>query len=370
MTSAATPKKTGFQRLRGLAAASLTATAGLLAGSARAVAPPASFPAGGNVYINLSNGGTGGITWRDVGGTSPSSRFSIGNASSSTTYTYTYTSSTPSGGTSTWTTTSSSIYSSAFDGFFSLQVNDTWFVNPDGSLNDNIVVGGRSISSDTVSDIAPDIDASIEYRFYGDRRLVRALFTLTNTGTETRDVSALIAGALNYGDNITVQATSDSDTTAEQSDSWLMLNASSLGSDPSWQPGVLLQRFGDAGLRPTAQTMLGAGENNEFGDKYRLRLAPGATARIMLFAELSQSNATLLAAADDYASLSSLDTAGLISDLSVATRDSIVNYNATVTGVSKPAAKDDDEILGSVPVTLLLGLGLLALRRRTSSQKA
>lgn len=218
----------------------------------------------------------------------------------------------------------SNSFTDAFDCAMILSVEGNKFINPDTTVD----LSGNTVTSDTVVDITPAINAQIQYRAYENRNLMRGLFTLTNTGPGPIALSAAIMGDYGSDSNTTVLASSDDDTTIENSDLWFITdeNTAIVGNDPI----ITTTRHGvDADVQ-ALNAFTPSDANAAYVLRYPLDIPAGGTVRIMTFHEMAPADLAelpgLIAAARDLESMTALDAAGLIDDLDQSVRDSIVNY--------------------------------------------
>jgi hypothetical protein len=213
-----------------------------------------------------------------------------------------------------------------------LFVDGSPFVNPDSTVD----VTADSLTTDTVT-IVPGLEAQIRYNFFSARPVVRGLFSLTNTSSETISVNAAIAGDYGSDASTTVRATSDGDFTIDDEDFWYItddfgapavdprkINAPSGSSDPR----ITLSRYGvNASVVPVnGQTPENVGT---FLLRYTVTIGAGQTVRIMVFMEMSDPTipeTAAVAAAADFESLAALQTAGLLTGITPAEQSQIVNY--------------------------------------------
>ncbi len=230
----------------------------------------------------------------------------------------------------------SSTYSNAFDCAMILAVDGILFMNPDSS----VTLDGNTVTSDVVTDITPGIDAQIQYRIYTDRKVVRGLYSLTNTTSSSIDLSAAILG--DYGSDLdtNIETSSNNNETIENSDLWFITSDlfdsriadknTTQGSGSSYGPVVTTTRYGvGAEVIPT-NALTPINDGAVYGLRYQLNIPAGTTVRIMVFHELGlpvlASIPNQVADAADFESMTSLDVAGLIDDLDDGIRDTVVNY--------------------------------------------
>ena len=360
----------GFLKLKGLAAVGAFGVAGLVGGG-QARAASTALP------LNVTRGA---VVWNGVDN---NSRF-------------------PSSG--TVTTTNGDVYPSkvdgygisdaalddgasgsfgdAFDNALILSVNGTLFTNPDTTVD----LTGDTVTSDTVA-IIPGINAEVRYNFFPGRPVVRGLFSLTNTSGAAITLDATILGDFGSDSNTAVRATSNGDTTIETSDFWYMTDDQGGGKgtaqvnprkvnapNGNGDPRITTTRYG-AGAAVIPFNALTPGTAGPAvattGLRYPVTIAAGATARIMVFMELSDptaNEAAAVAAAADFESLAAAQAAGLLTGISTAEQAQIVNY--VQPGGNPPPAEGPTNLPTATPAGLaalfaaLGGLGFLELRRR------
>lgn len=373
-------KISGFSRLKGLAAASAISVAGFVGGGAARAASTAlpldvvrssarwanidnndSFPSSGNV--TTSNGvayaqGTNAYGIADAGIAAASNGLD-GKGSS---------------------------FFDAFDNAMILSVDGNLFINPDSTVD----LTGDTVTSDTLT-IVPGIDAQVRYTFVTGRPLVRALYSLTNTTGAPLTVNAAVLGDYGSDSNTEVVATSNGNTIIEGSDLWYITDDQGAGGgkgipgqstradkitapNGSGDPRITLSRYGTgAAVIPLNALTPGNGDSQAatFGLRYPVTIAPGATARILVFAELSDPTldvAGAVADAADFVSLPALQSAGLLAGLSANETGEIVNY-AQPGGPQPPVGEAVDlPALSSGGLLTLFGviggLGYFEMRRR------
>lgn len=329
-----TQKKSGFQRLRGLAAAGVAATAGLFgaAGSARAASVPEAV-----------------VTLNSIPAAGFDAIWTIGWANSTQTSTSAFVSEL------TFTNGTTGYYD-GLDGVMYLAVDGTWYNNPAGTFD----MTGLVATYPTQVDIVPGINASVQYRLFADRAVVRGIFTLTNTSNAPITVTATLDGNLGSDGSTTLQATSSGDAVLTDSDLWTVTNDRAFGVDPSFgnDPVITVSR----GIGAVNTSALGGG-NDSYDDDYTITIPAGATVRLLQFVEGSFTIADAVAGAESFESLAAAQSAGLLDDLSARELASIVNYNSAGFGGFGYGMGGDGG--GALPATLLAGLGgLLALRLR------
>ncbi len=284
-------------------------------------------------------------------------------------------------------------FSNAFDDALHLAVNGVLFVNPDAIVD----LTGDTVTSGTQT--LAGIETEIQYYFHPTRPVVRAMYSFENTSTTDISIKALVAGALSSDLTTTIQATSTGDTTPIPDDTldlWRISNdQTNIGTDSSTDPAITLTRFGTGtSVTPISVLTLGDGSVNtgaadNFGERYDLTIAAGETARILVFAEINKTISEATSCAVDFASLDAAFTAGMLTGLSFTEVNEVVNYGAlgTVTAPATTCIKvenavpvnpddstppaDEDEDTGALNLTTLTTLlGLLALVRVSRNKKA
>ncbi len=382
--------KKGFDRLRGLAAASAMGLGLIGAGSARAAStalPIANLTRGTAIWKTIQNqsplfSGTFGTIVTDTT-LSTSLRFSHFAGSSLTAFAI--------------ADVNASGFSEAFNNVLHLAVNGVLFVNPDL----NVDLTGDTVSSDTLT--LAGVETEIQYYFHPTRPVVRAMYSFENTSTAEISIKALIAGALSSDLTTTIQATSTADTINsipvldDTLDLWRVSNdQTSLDTDSLTDPAITLTRFGTgASVIPVSVLTLGDGSFNtggpdNFGERYDLTIAAGETARILVFVEINKTIEEAKNCAVDFASLDAASKADMLTGLLVEEVNEVVNYGAlgdiaapattcskvitttlpdTDTGTTTP--DDEDLSTGALNLAgLTTLLGLLALVRVGRNKKA
>ena len=380
--------KTGFDRLRGVAAASAMGLGLIGAGSARAAStnlPIANLTRGTAIWKTIQNqsqlfSGTFGTIVTDTT-LSTSLRFSHFANSSFTAFAI--------------ADVSASGFAEAFDNALHLAVNGVLFVNPDTTVD----LTGDTVSSDTLT--LAGVETEIQYHFHPARPVVRAMYSFKNTSTAEISIKALIAGALSSDLTTTIQATSTADTINnipvldDTLDLWRISNdQTSLGTDSSTNPAITLTRFGTgASVIPVSVLTLGDGSFNKgdpdnFGERYDITIAAGETARILVFAEINKTIDEASSCAVDFASLDAAAKQDMLTGLLVEELNEVVNYGA-LGDIAAPAttcvkvitttppdpgttpADDEDLSTGALNLTTLTALsGLLTLVRVRQNKKA
>ena len=381
--------KKGFDRLRGVAAASAMGLGLMGAGSLRAAStalPIANLTRGTAIWKTIKNqsqlfSGTLGTIVTDTA-LATSLRFSHSAGSSYTAFAI--------------ADVSASGFAEAFNNALHLAVNGVLFVNPDSIVD----LTGDTVSSDTQT--LAGVETKIQYYFHPVRPVVRAMYSFENTSSSDISIKALVAGALSSDLTTTIQATSTADTINnipvldDTIDLWRVSNdQTNIGTDSSTDPAITLTRFGTgASVIPVSVLTLGdnsfnKGDPDNFGERYDITITAGETARILVFAEINKTIDEATSCAVDFASLDAAFTAGMLTGLSFTEVNEVVNYGAlgTITAPATTCVKvenaapvnpddttppaDEDEDTGALNLTALTTLlGLLTLVRVGRNKKA
>ncbi len=381
--------KKGFDRLRGVAAASAMGLGLMAAGSARAA----------NTTLPIATLTRGTAIWRSIQNQSllfsatstAMSRKILTDTTLPSTVVFSYLASSSSVSPAfAIADVSASGFAEAFDNVLHLAVNGVLFVNPYASVD----LTGDTITSSTQT--LADVDTEIQYYFHPDRPVVRAMYSFTNNSSGSLDIKALIAGALSSDLTTTIQATSTADSTPAPDDSqdlWRVSNdQTNLGTDSSTDPAITLTRFGTGALvKPVSVLTLGddsfnTGGPDNFGERYDITILAGETARILVFAEISKTIDDATSCAVDFASMDAAAKADMLTGLLIEEVNEVVNYGALgdiaapdttcLKVITQPdpdptPPADEDEDTGALNLTALTTLlGLLTLVRVGRNKKA
>lgn len=376
-------KISGFNRLKGLAAAGAISIAGLVGGGAARAAStglPLNVTRSSVRWSNIDNNNSfpssGSVTTSNgVVYPSGTTAYGISDALLG-----------GGGGARPGGINGSTAFGDAFDNALILSVDGNLFLNPDSTVD----LTGDTVTSDTVA-IVPGINAQVRYTFIPGRPVARALFSLTNTTGAPISVDAAVLGDYGSDSRTEVVATSSGNTIIESSDLWYITddqggatNAPKHASKRNKanapdgkggfsDPRITLSRYGTgAAVIPSNALTPGNGDsqNATFGLRYPVTIAPGTTARILVFAELSDpsvSPAGAIASAADFESVPAMQNAGLLNGISATETSEIVNYVAPA-GPGPVANTVDLPALSPGGLLTLFGviggLGYFELRRR------
>ncbi|MFC1750844.1 hypothetical protein ACFL2V_18790 [Pseudomonadota bacterium] len=373
--------KKGFDRLRGVATASVIGLGLLGGGSVRALTVTTKTRVGFNTNTWYSTTPSSTIVaipteWKTIGNQTKV----MGNQSIVTTGGFSLTT-----GQSAFGIADGVVrhYANVYDGAMFLAVDNNLFINPDNTVD----LTDDNLTTDTVTDITPGIDAQIQYYFNPDRPVVRALYSITNTTSAEISTSILVMGNYQSNANTTVQGTSDGDVIVEASDLWVASNNYTGGPEYAFYSDTVVSSHGaGAAVVPVVAMSLGSpvggsGLTDNFGYRYDVTIPAGETVRVMLFNEMSEVMSGALAAAPDFETLAAANTAGLLTGLTATELSEIVNYetDADLDGVgdSTDTAPNDatqststSSGSGSIsPTGLLTLLGLPILFRHRKNKK-
>ena len=366
-------KISGFSRLKGLAAGGAMSIAGLVGGGtarAASTALPLDIARSSALWSGINNNSSfpssGAVaTTNGVAFAQGTPAYGISDAAVATS---------PSGG-------GSGAFGDAFDNAMILSVNGTLFQNPDSTVD----LTGDTVTSDTIA-IVPGVNAQVRYTFITGRPVVRALYSLTNTTGAPISVNAAVLGDYGSDSRTQVVATSNGNNVIEASDLWYITDDNggvqtqpkriSKSESPDGKgggggdPRITLSRYGTgAAVIPFNALTPGNGDAQTatFGLRYPLTIAAGATARLMVFAQLSEpdiSTAAAIAAARNFESIAAVQAAGLLAGLSAAEVSETVNYVRP----AEPVVFLPVPVMSPTGLLAMLGaiggLGYLTLRRR------
>jgi hypothetical protein len=325
--------KKGFDRLRGVAAASAMGLGLLGAGSVRALTVSTKTNVWFHTFTSVNTTSSSTIV------TAPTQWNGIGNRGN----VMDNQSITTSGGFSLTAGQSAFGISSAqhrfyayvYDGAMFLAVANNLFVNPDNTVD----LTDKTLTTDTVVDIVAGVDAQIQYHFMTRTNpytaVVRALYSVTNTTGSPVLTSMLVMG--NYGSDATttVHGTSDGDLIVEATDLWVASNSITTpgGMDRVSPPDTVISSHGAGAavvpvitMSPGSITGGVSGKTDNFGYRYDVTIPAGETVRVMLFNEMAEWMTDVLATAPDFETLEAAGAANLLTGLSLTQLNEIVNY--------------------------------------------
>jgi hypothetical protein len=264
--------------------------------------------------------------------------------------------------------------SDAFDGALALAIGKKVFTNPDGDMD--LSDGGLVVTSDT-DELLKDIDAQVQYRFFDDRAVVRAMFTVTNRRAAEVTLPLVVFGNLGSDGTTMIQATSSGDAAVDAGDLWSISNQMAFGENPADDndPNVTTAVHGAGAPVPAIPLVrLGKGHKEDYAFQYNVTIPAGGTVRVLAFHELTMKLGNARHGARDFETLETLAAAGLLEGLTEADLLEVVNY-APLTPPEEPQpdfytpgglgiTPGTGTVSGSIGFSLLGALGLLAARRR------
>ena len=363
-------KKTGFDRLKGVAATAAIASAGMF--GAMASLRAASF----NLYTSSSSNSTqSDILFTGIGADNLSytldyidSGYTL--ASSSTSLASPYSSQTVGSNSSEYLAIESytelpnkndtGTLGDSHDGLFAFKVMGTPFQNPDSTID----FTGNVFTSDTVTNIVAGIDASWEATHLDNRTSVRGILTLTNTTGSDITGPVLAIGNMGSDETTTIHATSSGNKTLEDADLWVLSNDNDeVDGQPDSDPTIVFGIQDAASSADDAIELLGyGGGNDDYAYQYNVTVPANSTIRIMNLMHMNNTNERALKEANNLRSLGNLEAAGYLTGLSENEIASIVNYGDTDTYNLSTKSSSSSGILGGG--LLLTMLGLAGIRRK------
>lgn len=249
----------------------------------------------------------------------------------------------------------------AYDDAFGFGVNGQGVNDDDGILD---VTGSPSTGYRIVVDavVPAGFAAQLEYFVYADPALIRAYFSITNTGATTEAAAIAFASDVGSDTNTNILDTGSGDTTLNAADEFV-ISDDTVNGPAGNDPVVSFNFFGDGKqVMPTSTGLFGL---DDFNTLFDLTLNPGETQALLLFGGISASLEDAQILVEDLESLSTLEVAGYLDGLTPEQIAAIVNYgtpSATTPAVPEPSALS------------LFGAGLLGLawagRRRRKAGKA
>jgi len=322
--------KNGFDRLKGLAAASSIGLGLLTAGSARAISVTIGDSVRKNLEIIKTYPNADKATWRinhafarplPTLETSTVVAYGIDNA-------HFLKNVTASNG------VENKLFTAVFHGLF-MAVDDVIFRNPSifVDLTDNTVTSRPS------TDFVLGLNTQVQYYFAPDIPVVRALYTYENITDTDMTFTVRIKGILSSRENTIIQATSNENEIAEDSDLWYVTNTSGVLNVESFDsPTVATSRHGiDAPIQAVDDETPGQALKapngpatpvfNEYSFRYDNVVAPaGKIVRLMAFMHISDTIDGAVIGAKRFENLATANKAGLLQNLTATTLSEIVNY--------------------------------------------
>lgn len=331
----------GFNRLRGMAAASAMGLGLIGVGSARAE----TVVTNGTANINL----IGGAQWLNIKNANDVFNYPPGvNTIEGIMDTET--------GFGIADANDNAGLTNAFNHAMHMSVAGILFKNPAGYVDTatNTVttpdVGGPGVTTGLA-----DVKTIIEFYSFPDRPVLRALYSFINTNSfNSKTFTVSIGGGLGSADATTIQKTVDSgddhDEIVDDDDLWIMSSSNILGESPSEHvaedtPIITISRYGiGSNVVPTNTIQLGNGSDSRKGNflhDYLITVPAGETKKILIFVELSRTLSDAKDCAEDFQSLTAASDAGLLQGIPLTdlVLNRITNYDSVG---NEPAAAVSD----------------------------
>lgn len=214
----------------------------------------------------------------------------------------------------------------AFDDFGGITVNGTSF-NPPADLTDfTTTPDGGFFTPLSFADIG-GIETRVDFFFDDSSPTARVFATFRNTNSATETVDVAYGGDLGCDSGCTIEDTSNGDAVFDQStDQWTIISDGPADTDPF----LTFVRFGPGGQAPADSPaypgVVTAFDLDLMADIWELELEAGETESLLMFVHLGDSLAESQAASANFASLQSLDAAGLTVGLSSTQLTQTVNW--------------------------------------------
>ena len=238
------------------------------------------------------------------------------------------------GGSSTWGHISNSGYGShfmiyngalhgqgdAFDDGATISVDGASYLNPDGDVD----LTGSTVTTDPAS--LSGLSVNMQYYFDQTDAVVRTLVNFYNP--EVAPISATASFQTNLGSDSGTQviSTSSGDTAFTTADRWIITDDSTTGGDPT----VTHVLYGPGGPLVTSNlvslTVFSAFGTQGVRADYGLTVAAGDTLSLMFFNGLAPTATAATGYVSIFDTYAALGASSLLSGLSQAERDRIVNW--------------------------------------------
>lgn len=315
---------------------------------------------------------TGGITLTDSGGLKYfintditfSTSSNASGAMSEASYTHAVAATTSAGG------TTMSTLDDAFDGYNTLCLSLTGATGPCETGNEDYIIynkngkpttecNGRQVvfNTQTINTGTTTLAVSRKVFVPTNDEFARWLDIVTNTGSVSQTFTMVIYNNLGSDSNTRIDGSSNGNTTAEVTDTWVdtfQNYSGNTSSDP--RLGHVVQGVGAS--VPLTNIHFVNGDDNPYW-AYSVTLAPGQTAIIMNFVTGQPSRAAARAKAAELATL----PPNTLQCLTPTEAAEVVNFNAKFTAPTHAAPAVDHRGLLALTGMLFL-MGFVALRRR------
>lgn len=226
------------------------------------------------------------------------------------------------------TPTGSATANGAWETGLVLAVDGQLFTNPGGAATVTLDQATNQVLKVTSFPATLNgVETQVEYFFHPTRMLVRALYRFRNTTGAAINTSALVLGQFGSFFDTNVIASSDGNTTVDAGDLWFAINDNSAG-EPLSTPAIAHSMMGQDALVPAVPVYIpGSASNGHYGFRYDLTLAANEEAHIMVFNSLHANNADTIAAGEDFATMGTLEAAGLLQYMDPGQINSLANYS-------------------------------------------
>lgn len=342
-----------FKKLKGMAGASMVAGAGLvglMASSARAA-----------VKTSFTDTSSGYLTFHDEGKDWAHGVFFYGTSTSSkVTDVYSSISEAAIGKTASCTTSVTTFwncysYTDAYDGVLGMDVNGNGYspVSAEFVISDYQVDGGTNVDIDT------DLDAHLKWDFLKAGPVSRGFFTVTNKADAEKTVSIEIYGNWGSDGQGGIIATSNGDTTVDNTDSWVT-TADDLVDGNNGDPVITT---GIGGPGSTADSTVVSLDTSDYVLEYNVTIPAGESRSVVVFHEMSKSISDAAEIAGDYATGKKLSAAGLLTGLTNEERSRVVNYALPKKQVLVDSSSGGGST-GGILMALIAALGISRRRRK------
>ncbi len=219
-----------------------------------------------------------------------------------------------------------------------------------------IDTGNHQVTGESNEDIISGIDAQQLIRLL-PTGVIRSYFSLSNTTGSAIEVHVLYGGNLGSWPDTTIESSSNSNATVENSDLWYIT------SDNGNDDPVITHVVKGAGATITNRSLAKDGEDYN-GAIYSVTIPAGETRALLNFAQLSQTVVAANTNTADFETLSSLDKAGLLEGLNQDEQDAVANYKQSSGGSSGGCSYNPNAQPNSSSGTLFLLLAGAAMYSR------
>jgi hypothetical protein len=243
----------------------------------------------------------------------------------------------------------------AYDNAAVLFVNNTVFVPQGGALTQS----GQSANGGTVA--IAGLNVSLSYFVSPTLPVLRTFTTLTNPTAGTINVPVTFVNNSGSDGSTIIKQTSSGDLTFDVNDRFLISDDTADNATASGDPALTYVFFGLGGapLTPTSvsTTVFNAAGTQGTQATFSLALGAGQTASFLFFNALDSTTNAAAANAPRYATLATLGATDLLTGLSTAQLNTVVNYASGSVSVNGPEP-------GTVALFAVGLVAVAAVRRR------